>query len=81
MGKGFSNNEQQINIQSNDIRKPKKGIASFLAGKKITYTLPGKRQINIFAAIVLSLNLFLILIVFLYLKNQTFHDFVFNIGR
>ncbi len=81
MGKGFSDAEKQINIEANEIRKPKKGISSFLAGKKITYTLPGKRQINIFATIVLSLNFFLILIVILYFKNQAFHDYVFNIGR
>ena len=49
--------------------------------KKITYTLPGKKQINIIGSIVLGLNLGLILVVILYLNNQEFHDFVFNIGR
>ena len=61
--------------------KEKKGLAGFLKGKKFTYTLPGKKQINIFGSIVLGLNLVLILLVILYLKNQEFHDFVFNVGR
>ena len=49
--------------------------------KKITYTLPGKKQINIIGSIVLGLNIGLILLVILYLNNQQFRDFVFNIGR
>ena len=61
--------------------KVKKGLAAFLKGKKFTYTLPGKKQINIFGSIVLGLNLILILLVILYLKNQEFRDFVFNVGR
>jgi len=43
--------------------------------------LPGKKQINIFGSIVLGLNMILILLVILYLKNQEFHDFVYNVGR
>ena len=84
MVKGFSNNdvknESKIN-ESEKIKKEKKGLAGFLKGKKFTYTLPGKKQINIFGSIVLGLNLILILLVILYLKNQEFHDFVFNVGR
>ena len=80
MVKGFSDNEVKNNNQNTQI-KEKKGLAGFLKGKKFTYTLPGKRQINIFGSIVLGLNMILILLVILYLKNQEFHDFVFNVGR
>ena len=80
MVKGFSDNEFKNNTQNTQI-KEKKGLAGFLKGKKFTYTLPGKKQINIFGSIVLGLNLILILLVILYLKNQEFHDFVFNVGR
>ena len=80
MVKGFSDNKVK-NITQNTQIKEKKGLAGFLKGKKFTYTLPGKKQINIFGSIVLGLNLILILLVILYLKNQEFHDFVFNVGR
>ena len=80
MVKGFSDNEVNNNTQNTQI-KEKKGLAGFLKGKKFTYTLPGKKQINIFGSIVLGLNFILILLVILYLKNQEFHDFVFNVGR
>jgi len=79
MVKGFSDNEVK-NTQNTQI-KEKKGLAGFLKGKKFTYTLPGKKQINIFGSIVLGLNMILLLLVILYLKNQEFHDFVFNVGR
>ncbi|MDC2982437.1 hypothetical protein OAZ94_00105 [Prochlorococcus sp. AH-736-E05] len=86
MVKGFSNNEVKSNTQNTQIKekkekKEKKGLAGFLKGKKFTYTLPGKKQINIFGSIVIGLNLILVLLVILYLKNQAFHDFVFNVGR
>jgi len=88
MLKGFSDNEVNNNTQNTQIKETKeekkeekKGLAGFLKGKKFTYTLPGKKQINIFGSIVLGLNLILILLVILYLKNQEFHDFVFNVGR
>ena len=80
MVKGFSDNEVNNNTQITQI-KEKKGLASFLKGKKFTYTLPGKKQINIFGSIVIGLNIILVLLVILYLKNQEFHDFVFNVGR
>ncbi len=80
MVKGFSDNEVKNNNQNTEI-KEKKGLAGFLKGKKFTYTLPGKKQINIFGSIVISLNIILVLLVILYLKNQEFHDFVFNVGR
>ena len=80
MVKGFSDNEVKKNIQNTQI-KEKKGLAGFLKGKKFTYTLPGKKQINIFGSIVIGLNMILVLLVILYLKNQAFHDFVFNVGR
>jgi len=80
MVKGFSDKEVKNNTQNTQI-KEKKGLAGFLKGKKFTYTLPGKKQINIFGSIVLGLNLILILLVILYLNNQEFHDFVFNVGR
>ena len=82
MVKGFSDNEVN-NTQNTQIKekKEKKGLAGFLKGKKFTYTLPGKRQINIFGSIVIGLNIILVLLVILYLKNQEFHDFVFNVGR
>ncbi len=80
MVKGFSDNEVKNNTQ-NTQTKEKKGLAGFLKGKKFTYTLPGKKQINIFGSIVIGLNLILVLLVILYLKNQAFHDFVFNFGR
>ena len=80
MVKGFSDNEVKNNTQNTQI-KEKKGLARFLKGKKFTYTLPGKKQINIFGSIVIGLNIILLLLVILYLKNQEFHDFVFNVGR
>jgi len=80
MVKGFSDKEFKNNTQNIQI-KEKKGLAGFLKGKKFTYTLPGKKQINIFGSIVIGLNIILVLIVILYLKNQEFHDFVFNVGR
>ena len=80
MVKGFSDNEVKNNTQNIQI-KEKKGLAGFLKGKKFTYTLPGKKQINIFGSIVIGLNMILVLLVILYLKNQVFHDFVFNVGR
>ena len=87
MVKGFSDNEVKNNAEIKESKKEKKekkekkGLAAFLKGKKFTYTLPGKKQINIFGSIVLGLNLILILLVVLYLKNQEFRDFVFNVGR
>ena len=81
MVKGFSNSEDNNDTQIEDSKKEKKGLASFLKGKKFTYTLPGKKQINIFGSLVIGLNSILILLVILYLKNQEFHDFVFNVGR
>ena len=81
MVKGFSDNEIKNNTQINETKQEKKGLAGFLKGKKFTYTLPGKKQINIFGSIVIGLNMILILLVILYLKNQEFHDFVFNVGR
>ena len=81
MEKGFSNNKETDLDNTSDSKTTKKGILKFLEGKKFTYTLPGKKQINIFGSIVLGLNLILILLVILYLNNQEFHDFVFNIGR
>ena len=80
MVKGFSDHEVKNNTQNTQI-KEKKGLAGFLKGKKFTYTLPGKKQINIFGSIVIGLNIILVLLVILYLKNQEFHDFVFNVGR
>ena len=81
MVKGFSESDVKNDDSVKDLKKEKKGIASFLKGKKITYTLPGKKQINIFGSIVLILNVGLGLLVFLYLNNQEFHDFIFNVGR
>ena len=80
MVKGFSDNEVKNNTQNTQI-KEKKGLAGFLKGKKFTYTLPGKKQINFFGSIVIGLNIILVLLVILYLKNQEFHDFIFNVGR
>ena len=81
MVKGFSDKEVKNNEPIKDLKKEKKGLASFLRGKKFTYTLPGKRQINIFGSVVLALNIGLLLLVILYLNNQEFHDFIFNVGR
>ena len=81
MVKGFSDNKVKNNTQIKETKKERKGLAGFLKGKKFSYTLPGKKQINIFGSIVLGLNFILILLVILYLKNQEFHDFVFNVGR
>ena len=81
MVKGFSNNEVNNDAEIKESKKGKKGLAAFLKGKKFTYTLPGKKQINIFGSIVIALNIILILLVFLYLNNKEFHDFVFNVGR
>ena len=81
MVKGFSNNEVKNDTEIKESKKEKKGLSAFLKGKKFTYTLPGKKQINIFGSIVLGLHMILILLVILYLKNQEVHDFVFNVGR
>jgi len=81
MVKGFSDKEVKNEDQKQDSKNEKKGLASILKDKKITYTLPGKKQINIVASIVLGLNGILLLLVILYLNNQKFHDFVVNIGR
>ena len=81
MVKGFSDNEVDNDTEIKESKKEKKGLAAFLKGKKFTYTLPDKKQINIFGSIVLGLNMILILLVILYLKNQEFRDFVFNVGR
>ncbi len=81
MVKGFSDTEIKNDAEITESKKEKKGLAAFLKGKKFTYTLPGKKQINIFGSIVLGLNLILVLLVILYLRNQEFHDFVFNVGR
>ena len=81
MVKGFSEGEVKNNQPIKDWKKEKKGLASFLKGKKFTYTLPGKKQINIFGSVVLGLNLGLVFLVILYLNNQEFHDFIFNVGR
>ena len=81
MVKGFSDGEVNNDQPNEDLKKEKRGIASILKEKKITYTLPGKKQINIIGSIVLGLNIGLILLVILYLNNQQFRDFLFNIGR
>ncbi len=81
MEKGFSDNEVNKDSEIKDSKKEKTGLAAFLKGKKFTYTLPGKKQINLFGSIVLALNFILILLVVLYLNNQEFHDFIFNVGR
>ena len=81
MKKGFSEDSKIDKSKVEDVQNPKKGLAKILAEKKFTYTLPGKRQINIFATIVLGLNLILLIGIILFLKNQSFHDFVFNFGR
>ena len=81
MVKGFSQSEVRKDEPIKDLKKEKKGLVSFLKGKKFTYTLPGKKQINIFGSIVLGLNIALLILVILYLNNQEFHDFIFNVGR
>ena len=81
MVKGFSESEVKNEKPIKDLEKEKKGLASFLKGKKFTYTLPSKKQINIFGSIVLILNIVLVIVVILYLNNQEFHDFIFNVGR
>ena len=80
MVKGFSESKVK-NDTTQDLKKEKKGLAFFLKGKKFTYTLPSKKQINIFGSVVLLSNIGLVIIVILYLNNQKFHDFIFNIGR
>ena len=81
MVKGFSDNEVKNEAEIKESKKEKKGLAAFLKGKKFTYTLPDKKQINIFGSLVIGLNMILVLLVILYLKNQQFHEFVFNVGR
>ena len=81
MVKGFSESEVKNDKPFKNLKKEKKGIARFLKEKKFTYTLPGKKQINIFGSVVLVLNIILVLLVILYLNNQGFHDFIFNVGR
>ena len=81
MVKGFSEKEIKNDEPLKELKTEKRGLVSFLKGKKFTYTLPGKKQINIFGSVVLGLNLALILLVILYLKNKEFHDFIFNVGR
>ena len=81
MVKGFSESEVKNNQPIKEFKNEKKGLTFFLKGKKFTYTLPGKKQINIFGSVVLGLNISLVLLVILYLNNQEFHDFIFNVGR
>ena len=81
MNKGFSESEVKDDELNKDLKKEKRGLASFLKGKKFTYTLPGKKQINIFGTVVLALNICLIILVTFYLNNNAFHDFIFNLGR
>ena len=81
MVKGFSESKVNNDKSIKDFKKERKGLAAFLKGKKFTYTLPGKKQINIFGSVVLALNIILLLLVILYLNNQVFHDFIFNVGR
>ena len=81
MNKGFSDNSNLDNGKAEEIKKPKTGLAKILAEKKFTYTLPGKRQINIFATIVLALNFILLVGIVLFLNNESFHEFIFNFGR
>ena len=81
MVKGFSDSEVNKDETYKELKKEKKGLAYFLKGKKLTYTLPGKRQINIFGSIVLILNIGLVLLVILYFNNQKFQDFIFYLGR
>ena len=81
MVKGFSESELKDDELSDDSKKGNNVIGSFLKGKKFTYTLPGKKQINIFGSTVIFLNLVLAILVILYLNNEDFHDFVFNVGR
>ena len=81
MAKGFSDNEVKNESEIKESKKEKKGLSNFLKGKKFTYTLPGKKQINIFGSLVIGLNMLLVLLVILYLKNKEFHDFIFNVGR
>ena len=81
MVKGFSESEFKNDEPIKELKKEGKGFFSFLKRKKFTYILPSKKQINIFGSIVLGLNLVLVLLVILYLNNQQFHNFIFNIGR
>jgi len=81
MVKGFSDKEVKNEDQKKDSKNEKKGLASIIKDKKITYTLPSKKQQNILASIVFGLNGILLLLVILYLNNQKFHDIVVNIGR
>ena len=81
MVKGFSESKVNNDKSIKDFKKERKGLAAFLKGKKFTYTLPGKKQINIFGSVVLALNIILLLLVILYLNNQVFHDFIFNVRR
>ena len=81
MNKGFSDDSKYDNDKAEEIKNPKTGLAKILAEKKFTYTLPGKRQINIFATIVLGLNFILLVGIILFLNNESFHDFIFNFGR
>ena len=82
MDKGFSERQFEKDKQvTQDMEKEKKGLLSFLKEKKFTYTLPGKKQINMFGSVVLGLNMVLVILVILYLNNEEFHDFVFNVGR
>ena len=81
MVKGFSDNNVNNEALIKESKGEKKGLSAFLKGKKLTYTLPGKKQINIFGSLVIGLIIILVLLVILYLNNQEFHDFVFNVGR
>ena len=81
MVKGFSKSDVKDDQPKKESKIEKKGLTSFLKGKKFTYTLPGKKQINIFGSLVLGLNIILLIIVFLYFNNKEIHDFIFNVGR
>ena len=51
MVKGFSQSKVKNDESFKELKKEKKGLAAFLKGKKLSYTLPGKKQLNIFGSI------------------------------
>ena len=82
MVKGFSDNKVKNDAEIKESKKSKKKAQQlFLKARNLLTLCQVKKQINIFGSIVLGLNLILVLLVILYLKNQEFRDFVFNVGR
>tara|TARA_Y100001970_G_scaffold194222_1_gene236128 strand:+ start:3448 stop:3705 length:258 start_codon:yes stop_codon:yes gene_type:complete len=85
MPEGFSE-ENVTEGSKEDLENKEKGSKSSWnllskLPKTITYTLPGRKQRLFLGTFVILLNMILLLAIYLYFNNETFHNFIFQIGR